>query len=91
MSGKKEARNHYKVYQKAGNIHSFFNEYLSSTYVPGTEVRGTKQNRQKPLSSWSLLAFQWGCGIKYGAHYMVLSAQKKDSEPQGVSGWGVAI
>lgn len=32
--------------------------------------------------------FQWGWRIKYIACYMVVSAQKKNSEHEGVWGWG---
>lgn len=40
---------------------------------------------QKPNNHYT---FQWGCGIKYSAYYMVPNAQKEYSEQQGVLRWG---
>lgn len=53
--------------------------YLFSTYVPGTEFRGTKKKLTKTFVLMEL-TFQCGTGIKYIACYMVVSPQKKKSE-----------
>lgn len=44
----KEGKNHYKLYKKGGKMQSFFNKYLSSTYISGTEVRALNQTNKNP-------------------------------------------